>query len=218
MGAVASKSINDCGLKYVFLDDTHFRYAGMNEKEFFGYYTTEESLRAIFVFPISKQLRYKIPFSQAHEAVELLKGFAKSEDVLVTLFDDGEKFGMWPHTYDWVYKKGWLDNFFRLLMEAGDVIETITAGEAIAKFKSKGLVYLPTASYEEMGEWVLCPESFDNYQKLKEYVEHNENLRPAKDFVRGGFFRNFYSKYHRLNYMHKRMLFLSHKINSAPSG
>ncbi len=207
--------INKAGLSYTFLDDTHFRYAGMNEEEFFGYYTTEESLKPIFVFPISKQLRYKIPFSQAHEAIGLLKSFAKEEDVLITLFDDGEKFGMWPHTYDWVYNKGWLDNFFRLLTEAGNVIETLTAGEAVAKFKSKGLIYLPTASYEEMGEWVLSPESFINYQRLKECVERNENLRPAKDFIRGGFFRNFYSKYQRLNYMHKRMLFISHKINSA---
>ena len=28
-------------------------------------------------------------------------------------FDDIEKFGIWPETYQWVYEKGWLDNFIQ---------------------------------------------------------------------------------------------------------
>ncbi|MBU1523361.1 MAG: DUF1926 domain-containing protein [Candidatus Omnitrophica bacterium] len=207
-----ARIINACGLKYTFLDDTHFRFAGLQEEEFFGYYTTEDEGKPLFIFPISKTLRYKIPFSEPQEAIDILNGFARKQDVLVTLFDDGEKFGLWPHTYEWVYEKEWLKKFLSLLGESRS-IETITPHEAIEKFSSTGIVYLPTASYEEMGEWVLKPQVRSNYEALRNFLKENNRFKEFKDFIRGGFFRNFMSKYSRLNYMHKRMLSLSRKIN-----
>ncbi len=210
-----ARIINISGLKYTFLDDTHFRYAGINRKEFFGYYVTEDSLRSIGVFPISKTLRYKIPFSKAEEAVALLRSFQQEKDVLVTLFDDGEKFGLWPHTFEWVYTKGWLDKFLSLLVKNSDVIETVTAREAIERFAPEGLVYLPTASYEEMGEWVLEPDTYSLYTGLEEAIEKLPCHEELKNFLRGGFFRNFYRKYPRLNYMHKKMLLVSEKLHKS---
>jgi alpha-amylase len=82
-------------------------------------------------------------------------------------------------------------------------------------FSTAGLVYLPTASYEEMGEWVLTAQSHSIYRDLDNFLKTNSQYTAFKDFVRGGFFRNFYRKYSRLNYMHKRMLSLSRKINST---
>ncbi len=209
-----ARVIHNSSLSYTFLDDTHFRYAGLSEEEFLGYYTTEDAGKEIFVFPISKTLRYKIPFSQAHEAVELLKSFANNGDTLITLFDDGEKFGLWPHTFDWVYNKGWLDSFFKLLTRNINAVETITASEAIKKFSPKSLVYLPTASYEEMGEWVLAPGVFRSFEELQKYITDNPKSVQWKNFLRGGFFRNFSAKYPRINFMHKKMLFLSNKIHA----
>ena len=207
-----SKIINNSGLKYTFLDDTHFRFAGLNQKEFLGYYTTEDNACPISVFPISKALRYKIPFSEVDEAIGVLNSFKQEGDVLVTLFDDGEKFGLWPGTYDWVYNKEWLHKFLTRLSDSND-IETITAADAIKKFKTDGIVYLPTASYEEMGEWVLEPQDLRTYERLEEFLKNNNKFGEFNNFIRGGFFRNFYHKYKRLNYMQKRMLYLSKKIN-----
>jgi len=204
-----TKIINLSGLSYTFLDDTHFRYAGLMNKEFFGYYTSEEDLKSVFIFPVSKTLRYKIPFSLPEEAISLLESFSSNKDILVTLFDDGEKFGLWPHTFDWVYKKGWLKNFFSLLTRSDKII-TVKAEEAIEKFSSQGLIYLPCASYEEMGEWVLEPSAFFVYEELKNRLKNKPEFF---NFLRGGFFKNFYTKYPRLNYLHKRMLYLSQKIN-----
>ncbi len=74
-----ARVINEASLKYTFLDDTHFRYAGIAKEEFFGRYVTEDSGRGISIFPISKTLRYKIPFSKAEEAVSLLKSFVNKD-------------------------------------------------------------------------------------------------------------------------------------------
>lgn len=210
--------IQACGLQYTFLDDTHFRCAGFGDKEFFGYYTTEDEGKPIFVFPISKTLRYKIPFSQAHEAAGILNEFGRNtdSDILITFFDDGEKFGLWPHTFEWVYEKEWLRKFFSLLQESSS-IEMIFPREAVNKFSSSGIVYLPTASYEEMGEWVLEPQAFSIYEDLNKFLKEHNKFDEYKDFIRGGFFRNFYRKYPRLNYMHKRMVSLSKKIYTQAS-
>jgi alpha-amylase len=208
-----ARVIANSALKYTFLDDTHFRFAGLKCHEFFGYYTTEDEGKPVSVFPISKTLRYKIPFSEAEEAFNVLNSLGRSEDVLVTLFDDGEKFGLWPGTYDWIYNKEWLKKFLTLLSSSDNII-TITAGEALEKFNTNGIVYLPAASYEEMGEWVLEPQNFFAYEGLKDLLKANGKFEEYKDFVRGGFFRNFYHKYPRLNYMQKKMLYLSRKINT----
>jgi len=212
-----ARVINQSSLEYTFLDDTHFRYAGMTGKELFGYYATEDSGYGISIFPISKTLRYKIPFSKAEEAIALLKGFAQEKDVLVTLFDDGEKFGLWPHTYEWVYTKKWLEKFFKLLTDNAGIIQTVKAMEAVDKFRPQGLIYLPAASYEEMGEWVLAPDNFDIYENLREYIKKSTRQYEFNNFIRGGFFRNFYAKYPRLNFMHKRMISLSKRIHSVKS-
>ncbi|MCP4652883.1 MAG: DUF1926 domain-containing protein [Candidatus Omnitrophica bacterium] len=205
--------INPCGLDYTFLDDTHFRFAGINKNEFTGYYTTEDQAFGLKIFPISKALRYKIPFSSAQEGIDLLNSFASEEDVLVTFFDDGEKFGLWPNTYDWVYEKGWLKTFLTYLSDSL-TIETIKPSEAALKFSSSGIVYLPTASYEEMGEWVLSADSFNTYDRLNNFLKNQNKFEEFKNFVRAGFFRNFNRKYPRLNYMHKRMLSVSKKLHA----
>ncbi len=208
-----ARILNRCDIRYTFLDDTHFRFSGLKEKEFFGYYTTEDEGRPVHIFPISKTLRYKIPFSKANEAIDLINSFGCEEDILISVFDDGEKFGLWPNTYDWVYNQGWLRQFLSLL-EGSKTIQTITPQEAIKKFSSSGIVYLPTASYEEMGEWVLEPKRFFAYEELNNFLKAQNRLDEAKDFIRAGFFRNFYRKYSRLNYMHKRMLATSKAINA----
>jgi len=206
--------ISEAGLKYTFLDDEHFRSAGIADKELTGYYTTENSAKPLLIFPINKALRFKIPFSKAEESVDLIKSFSQNnKDVLITLFDDGEKFGSWPMTYDWIYKKGWLKKFFSLLAQNNKIIETITASEALKKFQSKELVYLPTASYREMDEWVMEPKEFSNYKEFKNRLRKYPDYQKLRNYIRAGFFRNFFHKYPRANYMHKKMLYLSENIN-----
>ena len=72
--------------------------------------------------------------------------------------DDCEKFGVWPGTYDHVYKNGWLKRFLEALEGAGEWLETTTVSDYIASHAPLGRVYLPTASYAEMMEWALPPQ------------------------------------------------------------
>jgi len=104
--------LNSCGIDYTLVDDYHFLCSGFNKQELQGYYLTEDNGKRLAIFPINKELRYAIPFFKADKAIKAIK---KNDTAII--FDDAEKFGLWPHTYDWVYKKGWLDSFIQKLLD-----------------------------------------------------------------------------------------------------
>ncbi len=197
----------DAGIEYILLDDTHFFYAGLEEKELYSYCITEDEGRLLKIFPISMKLRYLIPFHPIDETIKFLREEANTKtDSLKTLGDDGEKFGVWPGTYQWVYEKGWLDEFLsRLEKEAW--IQTVLLRDIIDE-PPAGRIYLPTSSYEEMGEWVLSPERAREYEELKRTVDSKYYY-----LIHGGYFKNFLRKYPEANLMHKRMLYVSKNMN-----
>ena len=77
--------------------------------------------------------------------------------LVVVCADDGEKFGGWPGTKEWVSEKGWFERFgqaVQALVTDGTVVLS-TFREAMEALPSSGLAYLPTASYREMEGWSL---------------------------------------------------------------
>lgn len=204
------------GLKYVTIDDTHFYYAGFKSDDMFGYYITENQGLDTAVFPIDKELRYRIPFKVASETINYLKDLARKYPGRgVTLADDGEKFGVWPGTHKWVYKDGYLENLFGLLSENSDWINMPTFSEYLISHPASGKIYLPTASYDEMMEWSLPAESQSEFEWIvNEFKEKNQynKLRP---YLRGGFWRNFLVKYPESNEMYSKMIHVSEKVNKS---
>ena len=179
-----------CGIKYVIVDDYHL-IANGTTSNLQGYYLTENNSQKIAIFPISKALRYSIPFYDIDSIENQLISFSTSSNGNngAIIFDDGEKFGIWPQTHELCYEKGWLRKFFELC-SSSNIIQTQTYKEFFESNNALGLVYLPTVSYEEMGEW----SNLD--------IVHNQ---------RGGIWKNFFIKYPQSNWIHKRILELSKK-------
>jgi hypothetical protein len=127
------------------------------------------------------------------------------------LADDGEKFGGWPGTKEWVYERGWLDRFTGTmggLIEAGEVqLSTLT--EALEDVPSGGIAYLPTASYREMEAWSLPREAALRLIGLEKDLGEERMAGPDGALVRGAHWRNFLAKYAESNRMHKKMQALS---------
>lgn len=147
-----ARTLVKAGLEYTLVDDHHFRIAGLKDNEIFSYFTTEEEGFSLDIFPINERLRYLVPFKPVKQCIDFLKEKMESGQELITLIDDGEKFGIWPGTYKWVYEEKWLENFFSSL-EENTWIELITLKDAIEKHRSRGLIYIPPGSYKEMLEW-----------------------------------------------------------------
>lgn len=210
-------SLADSGIRYVTVDDYHFMCTGKGDDELGGYYSTEEDGRKLDLFPISEALRYRLPFSPAHEVVGYLESLAdESKQAAAIYFDDIEKFGIWPETYDWVYERGWLRNFIEGVLNS-PVIKPIRYSDYHAMAKTKGVVYLPTTSYIEMNEWTLPVPAAHYYADLVGQEKYANRYEHNKPFVRGGIWRNFFMRYPESNWMHKRMLALSARYHALPN-
>ncbi len=200
------------GLKYTFVDDTHFLYAGLGSDQLFGYRYTESEGEKLAIFPGLKTLRYSIPFKEGKEVIELLKAWYEQEsDLIVTYADDGEKFGVWPGTYRWVYEKKWLRKFLELLEKNSSWLQMILPSEALEKYPPAGRIYMPTASYEEMLKWALPVPAAKKMVRVIEKLERSGLYEDCERFLRGGVWDNFLVKYPESNYMHKKMIYISEK-------
>lgn len=173
--------ISKMGIRYSILDDMHLFEAGIKKKDIRGYFLTSSKFA---VFASDKTLRYNIPFHAPSETINYFRTVSsdKENNVLFVYGDDGEKFGEWPGTYRWVYKQGWLKNFFDFLIKNKDWLETIKLSDYLENNKPQGRVKIPPASYREMIEWT------------------------------GGSWMNFLAKYPESNQMHKKMCYVSKKI------
>lgn len=215
--ATVVPALADSAIDYVMVDDYHFLCAGKAPDELGGFFTTEENDRSIDLFPISEALRYRFPFAPAHEAVTYIENLARSDirDAAI-YFDDIEKFGIWPHTYEWVFEKGWLKDFLRAV-EASEWIESKHFSAFRAGEKTRGVVYLPTTSYIEMNEWTLPTPAAHRYADLIEAQKAAAQYERNKPFLRGGIWKNFLTRYPESNWMHKRMTALSRRCNNLPA-
>lgn len=204
------KNLAKNGIKYIMLDDSQFLTTGIDTKNIFGYFITDNENYKLNIFPISQELRYLIPFREVEKSIEYLKSIATEEgDRVVVLHDDGEKYGDWPGTQKWVYEDKWLENFFEALSKEKDIIKTTTYSEYIKKYPPISKIYIPNGSYEEMLTWVLPAKVQDEFHsKLEELKKSNENEIITR-FMRGGFWRNYFSKYSESNRMNKRMIYAS---------
>ncbi|MBI3333116.1 MAG: DUF1926 domain-containing protein [Candidatus Omnitrophica bacterium] len=179
--------LSDGGVRCTVVDDCHLEAAGIPEEDRFGYYLTEDRGASLALFPSLKVLRYLVPFKPVQEVMAALARFRSDRPRVAVLADDGEKFGLWPGTHGWVYDEGWLEAFFHGLEENREWLRLMTLSDCLADLPPLGRLYLPSGSYEEMNQWS------------------------------GGFFRNFLLKYPEADTMHKKMLWVSKRLEGAPS-
>jgi hypothetical protein len=180
-------------------------------------YTTESDGRRLSLFSIDERLRYLIPFRPPAETADYLRELSAQGKPLAVLADDGEKFGGWPGTREWVYEKGWLDQFLTTmaaLIDGGEVLLT-TLSESLAAVPSGGLAYLPTASYREMEGWSLPPEPARRLAALERELGTVRMAGPDGVLIRGAHWRNFMVKYPEANRMQKKMVALSGLCRAA---
>ncbi len=205
-----ARDIAQAGLSYAIVDDHHFLSAGLRKEDLYSYFLTEYDGHSVAVFPIDEYLRYLTPFRPVERTIKYLKDLASKdyENILVVVHDDGEKYGVWPGTYEWVHGKKWLDEFFDTILSCEEVIVT-TYSEYMEKYPPSGIVYLPTTSYFEMSEWSLPATQAKMFVEFVNTLKESGIFSKYRVFVKGGIWKNFFYKYPESNYMHKRMLFLS---------
>ncbi len=204
------------GVEWTVLDDTHFKMAGLEDEDLFGYYLTEEQGQSLKVFATSKYLRYSIPWKDVEEVIAFLRDQASDAPRIAVMGDDGEKFGTWPGTYQHCWEKGWMPRFFQALRDNKDWLHLIPLGEYARNFPPLGRVYLPSASYDEMMEWALPAEKSLQLTRIRHELEE-QGRQDIAQFLKGGHWRYFLAKYPEANWMYRKMLRVHHKVYQARS-
>src|SRR5665213_2258148 len=203
-------ALAEAGVEYTLVDDSHFLTAGREIPELFGYYVADECGTTVKVIPGLQELRYLLPFGSVEDSVAFLRRSAADHPGgMASMGDDMEKFGAWPHTFEHCFRDGWLERFFSAIESNFEWLEMVPPAEALATDGPLGRVDLPTASYTEMMEWVL-PTSVR--QKFHSLLEEFSGRPDVRRFLRGGFWRGFFSKYAESNLLHKKMLRVSSKL------
>ena len=201
----------DAGVRYALVDDRHFLVSGFSSDQLHAPFWTESGGQRVALFPIDERLRYLIPFRPPEETADYLRSLRDGGQRLAVLADDGEKFGGWPGTHDWVYGRGWLNRFLATVggqVEQGEV-QLSTLSDALETVPSGGIAYLPTASYREMEGWSLPPEPALRLIRLERDLGPERIAGPDGALIRGSHWRNFLVKYSESNRMHKKMQALS---------
>ncbi len=106
-------------------------------------------------------------------------------------------------------------SFFDALTENSEWLHTITLGEAIRRTPPIGKVYLPDCSYREMTEWALPVDAQETFDDVAHAMEDHPRWADLKSFVRGGYWRNFKTKYDETNEMYARMMYVSRRLAEA---
>ena len=201
----------DAGVRFALVDDRHFLVTGFERDQLHAPFRTESGGKGVALFPIDEHLRYLVPFKPPADVVAYLERLRDHGHRLAVLADDGEKFGGWPGTQEWVYQRGWLDRFLEAMGAAAarGVLRLSTFAEALAETPSGGLAYLGTASYREMEAWSLPPRAAGRLRHLEHELGEARIAGPDGALVRGSHWRNFLVKYPEANRAHKKMLALS---------
>jgi alpha-amylase len=196
--------LHQAGVEYTLVDDNHFLAAGIEADALCGCYIAEDRGSTVNVIPGLKALRYLIPFRSVEENLNYLRNAAAEHPGgCVAMGDDCEKFGSWPGTHEHCYSNGWLERYFSMLEANSDWLSLTSPGEYIAAHGPLGRADLPTASYPEMMEWVLPTVARQRFHSVQQEFASRPDVQ---QFLRGGFWRGFLSKYAEANLLHKKML------------
>ena len=83
---------------------------------------------------------------------------------------------------------------------------------AMQEIEPLGKVYLPEGSYREMTEWAMPAERQRENEEIRHQLEESSQWQRVSQFVRGGFWRNFKTRYPESNEMYARMMQVSGRL------
>ncbi|HYW30413.1 MAG TPA: alpha-amylase/4-alpha-glucanotransferase domain-containing protein [Gemmatimonas sp.] len=206
-----ARDLADAGVQYALVDDRHLLVSGHTHGEMQQRFRTEHDGRHLDILPIDERLRYLIPFQPVPVIVSHLRAERAAGHRLAVFADDGEKFGGWPKTLEWVYGSGWMNDFLDGMVRLQDdgTIRLVRGSQAIAEAPSGGLTYIATASYHEMEEWSLPPELGVRHNALVKDLGETRMASEDNAFIRGAHWKHFLVKYPEANRAHKHASALS---------
>ena len=203
----------DAGVRYALVDDRHFLVTGFRREQLHAPFWTESDGKRVALFPDRRAapLPDSLPAAGGDRGVPP-RARAAAGQRLAVLADDGEKFGGWPGTREWVYEKGWLDGFLHAIARTGGARRGPAHHSARSAGRGAERRARLSADRVVSGDGGLVAPARRRRAgspRSKRDLGEDRMAGPDGALVRGAHWRNFLVKYAESNRMHKKMLALS---------
>ena len=207
-----ASSLKRSGMDYIFLTDNHFIGAGLRNRDLLKPVLTEDQGKTLFVFPISSEFSV-LPFSADPKKIvdQIVSLGNESDERIVSIMNDGECFGEWDNSYKLLFEDGWLEEFLHAICDSKGSLVSTHPGRYLKNEIEYKKCYFPCTSYEEMTAWALTPERKREFEKIKSGRLSKSN----RAYLRGGFFRQFLSKYPESNLMYAKLMHTYDLVNQV---
>ncbi|MBN1834398.1 MAG: DUF1926 domain-containing protein [Spirochaetales bacterium] len=203
-----TRILANSGIEYAFLDDRHLVMSGLEESECLFPYLTEEQGKMVTILPLRTAMAHSIPaYNPDSLVLELNELGADARDPVVALMVPGARLGFEEGTGEMCYgtkgEGGWLRSFFQLLERNRDWLRLVTPRWSPETLAVQGRVYLPCVASDELMRSVLSPDR----QKVFTDIGKRMRRQEAEQYLRGGFFRMFLTKYPEIDQLYCRFMY-----------
>ncbi len=207
---VLAKILRNSGMDYTFLDDRYFHIAGVNVENSYLPYLTEDQGKTISVFPINLTLQEMVCRRSPEEVLKRLIDLADdSGKRVISIIIQGEKLDDHEESFKRCYHEDWFKNFFKAISGNRERIEPVTPRVYLKKTPPLGKIYFPCLVHKEMMKWVLSKERQKYFKALGRKLKRAD----MEHFLRGGYFRQFLTKYPEINLLYARMMYTHILVN-----
>ncbi|MEJ2662501.1 MAG: DUF1926 domain-containing protein [Spirochaetia bacterium] len=194
--------LTNCGMEYLFLEDTIFKLAGLDSEDLYYSCLTEDQGKIINAIPICKELNTMAFHKKPREVIRYIKDRGdKHGNRVICFFEDGENWIKGDAEVNSRHKQEWLRKFLMLLRANRHYITPIHAKAYIGNLGRRKKIYLPDYSSSLVQKWIMNRGNTTGMFKSSYYQ------------VRG--FKNFFSRYPESNLMYSKMLYTHILVNQV---
>ncbi len=204
-------NLKNCGMEYTFLPDTGFVSAGIPQTDHFRLYRTEDQGKSMIVFPLltrltPARLRSGVELDPGTYLKRLLSSCPKDEEVIVTIIDEGESYGLWNDSYEAFHESGWLESFFDIISERKDEIATTLPKTIANRPRKTPRCYFTCTGADRLFRWWYSLETLEKATR-QQLRKKSGRLLPT------GNFRQLLKRYAESNLLYSKMLHVNLLVN-----
>jgi 4-alpha-glucanotransferase len=187
------------GIDYTFVDDAQLAIAGVEEKDLFTSFLTEDQGKIISLFPVSEPFSQVAAGSSPADAVEFLRsvgGRSTCAQPVAVLMDDGAALR------SRLSGGAWLEGFIQAVEQQAEWLEPCTPGQCLRDCPPVRRLYVPSSSSLDIMRMSLPPDRRLAFEGARERA----NGEGGRRFLVGGHFRDFLTSYPEAWLMYAKMM------------
>lgn len=206
-----ASTLKNSGIEHIFLDDHHFKVAGLHSEELVKPCLTEDQGKVVVVFPVRRSLEEHIGVTPPETVLEKIRSLATDDGMgVVSMMYDGRRYANGSALSHPEYDDRWLERFLTLAQKESDWLTLTTPVRYLKPGLPRRRAYFPATSHDDMMLWTLNPQR----QRTLLHVRSVLNGSDEDDgYLAGGFFRDFLTRYPESNMLYAKMQYTHVLVN-----